>query len=111
MYTLTTLERSYNKSNSHYNTLKMDEKKFSAFLDAARIVDENEYDEDDDEKVIDTQKGIVFNSGLRHTACRVIRIEDGRGKTIYLYHENKALRVYTPEFKSMVEKNTESEAA
>lgn len=108
MYHLTTLERSYHKSDSHYNTLDMDTKKFEAFMHAVRIADEKEYDEDN--KVIDQQYGFVFNSGLRHTACRVIRIEKDQ-KTVYLYHENPAIRVLAPDLKNMIEKSTESEAA
>ena len=109
MYHLTTLERSYHKSDSHYNTLDMDTKKFETFMHAVRIADEKEYDEDD--KVIDQQYGFVFNSGLRHTACRVIRIENEKGKVIYLHHDNPVLRIYAPELKALVEKITESEAA
>lgn len=109
LYTLTTWERSYHKSGARYNTLKMDAKRFAAFLESAHVLDEET--EDEDGKVIDSQKGITFNSGLRHTACRVIRIEDAKGKLIYLYHENKMLRIYAPEMKDMVEKHAESEAA
>lgn len=109
LYTLTTWERSYHKSDAHYNTLKMDAKKFASFLEAANVVDETA--EDEDGKVIDSQKAIVFNSGLRHTACKVVRIENEKGKTIYLHHDNPVLRVYAPEMKALVEKNTESEAA
>ena len=109
MYTLTTWERSYHKNDAHYNTLQMDAEKFSEFLEAANVVDETA--EDEDGKVIDSQKAIVFNSGLRHTACKVVRIENEKGKTIYLHHDNPVLRVYAPEMKALLEKNTESEAA
>lgn len=109
LYTLTTWERSYHKSDAHYNTLKMDAKRFAAFLESAHVVDEDT--EDEDGKVIDSQKSITFNSGLRHTACRVIRIEEEQGRTIYLYHDNKMLRIYAPEMKALVEKHAESEAA
>ena len=108
MFHLTTWERSYNKSDAHYNNLDMNQKKFEAFLDAVHVTDETE--EDEDENIIDRQTGFVFNSGLRHTACRVLRIEDNK-KTIYLYHENPAIRVMAPELKAMLEIHEESEAA
>lgn len=109
MYTLTTWERSYHKNDAHYNTLQMDAEKFSEFLALAHVIDEEEEDESGD--VIDSQKGITFNSGIRHTACRVVRIENEKGKVIYLHHDNPVLRIYAPELKALVEKNTESEAA
>lgn len=108
MFHLTTLERSYKKSDTHYNSIDMDSERFSAFLEAVTITKEEESDEDGN--VIDCQTGFVFNSGLRHTACRVIRIEDG-DKTTYLYHENPAIRVMTPELRNMIDNHREKEAA
>ena len=109
-YRITTVERPYKKTDVRMNVLEMGEKKFDEFLEAVTIGDEKDYDEDN--KLIDEQTVFVFNSGLRHTACKVIRMKDDKG-VLYQYHENPMLRHFEPEFKNYVEslRANESEAA
>lgn len=99
-YIVTTKERPYKKTEIKMNVLEMDRARFDDFLEAVGINDEEEYDEDDN--VIDRQTVFVFNSGLRKTACKVIRIKDEKG-VLYQYHENPMLRHFVPEFKNYVE--------
>ena len=110
MYHINTIERPYKRTDVRQNVLEMDDKRFEEFLQAVTISKEEELDEDGD--VLDSQTIFVFNSGLRHTACKVIRMKDDKG-VLYQYHENPMLRHFEPEFKNYVEslRVTGSEAA
>lgn len=109
-YQINTIERPYKETKTFQNVLTMNEEKFDEFLEAVHIGIEEEYDEDG--QVTDAQTIFVFNSGLRHRACKVTRIRDGVG-VLYQYHENPLLRHFEPEFKNHVEslRAHESEAA
>lgn len=96
MYHINTIERPYKRTDVRQNVLEMDDKRFEEFLQAVTISKEEELDEDDN--VLDSQTVFVFNSGLRHTACKVIRMKDDKG-VLYQYHENPMLRRFEPEFK------------
>ena len=109
-YHINTIERPYKETKVYQNVLEMDEKRFDEFLEAVHIGQEEERDEDG--KVIDSQTVFVFNSGLRHRACKVIRMKDDLG-ILYQYHDNPMLRHFEPEFKNYVEslRANESQAA
>lgn len=96
MYRINTIERPYKRTDVRQNVLEMDDKRFEEFLQAVTIDEEKDLDEDDN--VLDSQTVFVFNSGLRHTACKVIRMKDDKG-VLYQYHENPMFRRFEPEFK------------
>lgn len=79
LYEITTMERPYESSAYSQHKMTLTEKKFQEFLMAANIV--TDVDEETGEKL---GYGIVFNSGLRHTACRVVSIARA-GEVIYTY--------------------------
>jgi hypothetical protein len=79
LYEITTMERPYESGVYSQNKLTLTEKRFQDFLMSATIV--TNVDEETGEKL---GYSIVFNSGLRHTACRVVSIARA-GEIIYTY--------------------------
>lgn len=80
IYTITTMERKYNESPFIKNILHMNQRKFDAFLATRGVYVTEELDKDEQFE----QYGITFNSGLRHTACRVITIKKDQ-QVLYNY--------------------------
>lgn len=82
MYKVTTHEFAHMGGEESYQVLPMDAGRFEEFLHAADI---NRYLCDDFEDAEETERWtITFNSSLRRTACRVMRIEDAE-KEIYAF--------------------------
>ena len=80
IYTVTTMERKYDKSPFVKNILHMNQRKFDAFLATKGLYVTEELDEEEQFE----QYGITFNSSVRHTACRVILIEKDQ-QVLYNY--------------------------
>lgn len=79
LYEITTFERPYNSGTYTENKLTLTEKRFQEFLMAANT--SHDVDEETGELL---GYSIVFNSGLRHTACRVTSIARA-GEIVYTY--------------------------
>lgn len=79
IYKIITMERPYDSGKYVQNELTMTEKRFQDFLMAVNIT-----------KAVDEETGeftgydITFNSGLRHTACRVTSISR-KDELLYCY--------------------------
>lgn len=82
IYTIETVERPYNNTPWRKNTLRMNAKKFNEFLNLIFI--SVEYTRDRNNKIIDAQYALTFNSSLRHTACRICSIEEN-ARLLYNY--------------------------
>lgn len=81
-YLVETMEREYNKPPFKANSFFLSEKRFNEFINSVTI--SKDVDEETGE-ILDTFK-LTFNSGLRHTACKVRTISIGK-EIIYNYGE------------------------
>lgn len=85
MYQIDTMERPYHKTPFRKNQFLLNEKTFQEFLNAVTI--SKDIDPETGE-IIDIYS-LTFNSGIRHTACRVCTISVDN-EIIYNYGEGDA---------------------
>jgi len=86
-YVVRTLERPYGSGDFKLYTRQMSEEKFNEMVDMRGFHITPEYSEtilDDKGNPVFMQYGMTFNSSLRHTACRVMSIEQDN-QLVYQY--------------------------